>query len=200
MRSKNDQTFDVILACVKQSCRVCGAAPSIRRISAETGVARSTVQRYITAMVEDGTLTFDREGQLIAKDTPTFEGASQSVALLGEVACGLPTLAEENIETYFNLPRALVGDGEFFLLRAKGESMIEAGIDDGDLVLVRKQSYARRGDIAVVLTEDEATLKRFYPEPEHKRFRLHPENSSMQDFYVSECIVQGVAVKVIKDL
>ena len=78
--------------------------------------------------------------------------------------------------------------------------MIEAGISDGDLVLVRQQSTAEPGQIVVALIDDEATLKRFYPEPEYHRIRLHPENETMDDIYVENCLVQGVAVKVLKDL
>ena len=87
-----------------------------------------------------------------------------------------------------------------FILRAYGDSMIEAGIDDGDLVLIRQQNYADDGQIVVALMEDEATLKRFYPEPEKHRVRLHPENSAMEDIIVDNCVIQGVAVKVLKDL
>ena len=78
--------------------------------------------------------------------------------------------------------------------------MIEAGIDDGDLVLIRQQSAADEGQIAVALVDNTATLKRFYPEPENKRIRLHPENKAMKDIYVKSCEIQGVAVKVFKDL
>ena len=78
--------------------------------------------------------------------------------------------------------------------------MIEAGIDDGDLVVIRKQNDAPDGKIVVALVDNEATLKRFYKEPEKNRIRLHPENSSMEDIYVDNCIIQGVAVKVLKDL
>ena len=81
-----------------------------------------------------------------------------------------------------------------------GDSMIEAGIDNGDLVLIRQQNYADEGQIVVALMEDEATLKRFYPEPKKHRIRLHPENSRMDDIYVDNCEIQGVAVKVLKDL
>ena len=78
--------------------------------------------------------------------------------------------------------------------------MINAGIEDGDLVLIRQQSYANEGQIVVALMEDEATLKRYYPEPHKRRIRLHPENDSMRDIYVANCVIQGVAVKVLKDL
>ena len=78
--------------------------------------------------------------------------------------------------------------------------MIEAGIDDGDLLVVRQQNHAARGDIIVALADGKNTLKRYFPEPENKRIRLHPENSQMEDFYVSELYIQGVATKVIKNL
>ena len=120
--------------------------------------------------------------------------------ILGKVSCGVPKFAEENIEEYVRLPVALFGRGQFFILRANGDSMIEADINDGDLVLIRQQNYADEGQIVVALMDDEATLKRYYPEPEKQRIRLHPENSRMDDIYVSDCIIQGVAVKVLKDL
>jgi len=78
--------------------------------------------------------------------------------------------------------------------------MIGAGIEPGDLVMIRQQNTARRGDIVVVSVGDETTLKRYFPEPEKKLIRLHPENESMEDLYVTECVIQGVAVKVIKDI
>ena len=120
-------------------------------------------------------------------------------AVLGNIACGLPNVAEENIEEYVSLPESLFGRGEFYILRARGESMIEAGIEDGDLVVIRKQSYANDGDIIVALVEEEATLKRMYRE-ENGRIILHPENKEMSDIIVDNCIIQGIAVKVIKDL
>ena len=104
------------------------------------------------------------------------------------------------IERYFRLPASLIGSGEFYFLRAFGDSMIEAGISEGDLVLVRRQETARPGQIVVALVGDETTLKRFYPEPEKRRIRLHPENRELEDLYVENCSIQGIAVKVLKDL
>jgi len=98
------------------------------------------------------------------------------------------------------MPVSLFGKGEFHILRANGDCMINAGIDDGDLVLIRQQSYADEGQIVVALMEDEATLKRYYPEPGKHRVSLQPENDLMQPIYVDDCIIQGVAVKVLKDL
>ena len=91
--------------------------------------------------------------------------------------------------------------GEFFLLRTDGDSMINAGISIGDRVLIRKQYYAETGQIVAALVEGEnATLKRYYPEPEQLRIRLHPENDELEDMYFDDVLIQGVAVKVIKDL
>lgn len=98
------------------------------------------------------------------------------------------------------LPVALFGRGQFFILRASGDSMIGVGINDGDLVLIRQQDSACEGQIVIALMDDEATLKRYYPEPEKNRVRLHPENEKLEDIFVKDCIIQGVAVRVIKDL
>jgi repressor LexA len=116
------------------------------------------------------------------------------------IACGLPQFAEENIEEYVSLPEALFGKGPFYILRARGESMIDAGIDPGDLVVIRSQEEAKEGDIVVALIDNEATLKRFYRDKKNKRIRLHPENETMEDIFVDNCNIQGVAVNVIKQL
>ena len=162
------------------------------------GMPKSTLQRYVQAMQEDGKMECNGHRGV----TPTnSKGAAVRAPILGRVSCGLPKFAEENIEGYVQLPVALFGKGEFYLLRANGDSMIEAGIEDGDIVVIRHQNTAEAGQIVVALTnEDEATLKRFYPEPQHNRYRLHPENSQMEDIYVDRCEIQGVAVKVLKDL
>lgn len=131
---------------------------------------------------------------------PKVQTEFTSVALLGAVSCGVPTLEEEYIEEYVSLPASMFGKGTFFLLRAKGESMIEAGISPGDLVLVRKQSEAMDGDIVVALVANENTLKRYFVDKENQKIRLHPENKTMKDIIVSDCKIQGVAVKVIKNL
>jgi len=122
------------------------------------------------------------------------------VPVLGAVSCGIPKYAEENIEEYVRLPVALFGRGQFFILRASGDSMIGVGINDGDLVLIRQQDSACEGQIVIALMDDEAMLKRYYPEPEKDRIRLHPENEKLEDIFVKDCIIQGVAVRVIKDL
>lgn len=199
MREKNPETAARIRHCIDRYCMETGTAPSIRAIADATGIPRPTVQRYLVALGSSGEISYEG-GKITTGATEKFSGEQVTVALLGEVACGLPGYAEEHIETYLRLPRALVGSGNCYLLRARGESMIEAGIAPGDLVLVRESATALPGQIAVVLVGEEATLKRYYPEPEKKRIRLHPENREMPDLYVTHAVVQGVAVKVIKEL
>ena len=130
---------------------------------------------------------------------------NESIApIVGDVACGTPILAIENIEEYVRLPESLFGRGDFYLLRAKGNSMIGVGIYSGDLVIVRKQDTAVPGQIIVAYDDDTdgATLKRYFPEPEKGRVRLHPENPDEEEVYmpIKDFHIQGVAVKVIKNL
>ena len=124
----------------------------------------------------------------------------RQIPVLGEIACGDPILAEENIEEYVSLPTAIFGKGDFFILRASGQSMIEAGIDDGDLVVVKKQVEANDGDIVVALVDNQNTLKRYFRDDENKKIILHPENKKMKDIIVDECCIQGVACHIIKEL
>ena len=200
MRKKNPELYQTIKNYVELHYEKEGRSPTVREIESGTGITRPTVQRYLTAMRESGEIEYNgiRGVRTITMSKTARETAA--VALVGQVACGTPIYAEENVQEYYRFPVALLGQGNFFLLRAKGESMIEAGISDGDLVLVRQQSTAEPGQIVVALIDDEATLKRFYPEPEYHRIRLHPENETMDDIYVENCLVQGVAVKVLKDL
>ena len=141
--------------------------------------------------------------QISTEQTEKVQTEYTSVALLGAVSCGVPTLEEEYAEEYVSLPVSMFGNGSFFLLRAKGTSMIEAGINPGDLVLIRKQSEAKDGEIVVALVNNENTLKRLFVDSEQKCVRLHPENKSMEDIIVPEdenLQIQGVAVHVIKAL
>lgn len=177
-----------------------GCSPSNREIAAGVDLPLSTVQRYLKFLKENGELDYDGVRSITTKKQKQVRENSELVPLLGDVSCGVPKFAEGNIEEYVRLPVSLFGRGDFYLLRAKGESMIEAGIDDGDLVLIRQSDTADPGQIVVALMEDEATLKRYYPEPEFHRVRLHPENRDMMDIYVDTCIIQGIAVKVLKDL
>lgn len=198
MKIMSEARFAEIKKCISSYIDKYGYSPSLSEISEETGIAQTSVYRYINAMVERGELDMPARRCV----TPTnVKSQSIRVPVLGAVSCGIPKYAEENIEEYIRLPVALFGKGEFFILRAYGDSMIEVGIEDGDLVLIKHQETAEAGQIVVALIDNEdATLKRYYPEPAKHRVRLHPENSNMEDIIVPDCAIQGVAVKVIKDL
>lgn len=197
MRSKDKTLMTAIEKFVSDYTDSNGISPTMQEVADGVGSSKATVQRYISQLCDDGIL--DYSGYRTMTSTK-MKAAAIRVPVLGTIACGIPKFAEENIEEYVRLPVALFGKGNFFILRAYGDSMIEAGIDNGDLVLIRQQNYADEGQIVVALMEDEATLKRFYPEPKKHRIRLHPENSRMDDIYVDNCEIQGVAVKVLKDL
>lgn len=174
-------------------------SPSTTQIAAAIGRTRGNVHNYLVEMRERGMLSYS--GREISTDMMRkMNQGSNRAAILGNIACGGPQFAEENIEEYVSLPESLFGKGPFYILRARGDSMIEAGIDDGDLVVIKNQSTAEEGDIVVALVDDEATLKRFYKDNKNHRIRLHPENKTMDDIFVENCIIQGIAIKVIKDL
>jgi len=199
MRSKNVELMNQIKEFVESYYLKEHRSPSTTEIAKSLGVVKSTVYKYLIEMRERGMLSYDGKEirtELTEKVMPNMNRA----AVLGSVSCGVPRFAEENIEEYVSLPEALFGRGEFFILKAKGDSMIDAGIDDGDLVVIKQQSSAEDGQIVVALMDDEATLKRFYRDEKNKRIRLHPENESMEDIFVDDCMIQGIAVKVIKDL
>ncbi|MDO4486678.1 MAG: transcriptional repressor LexA [Bacillota bacterium] len=197
MRSKNPDLMVQIMEYIDDYYSKYCSSPSVRTIAAGVGISRSTVQRYLVAMNEDGMLSYDGK-ELITDKIRKTNKSTVNVAVVGSIACGIPNLAEENIEEYVSLPKSMFGEGEFFILRANGESMVDAGIETGDLVVIRKQSCAEDGQIVVALVDDEATLKRLYRDNE--KIRLHPENKDMDDIIADDCIIQGIAVKVIKDI
>ena len=199
MRRRNVELMNCIIEFAEQYYLENSSSPSVRTIADKFGIGVSTAYRYLLEMDERGLITYD--GKRISNDRIEKLNSNSGViraAVVGSIACGIPNLAEENVEEYVSLSRSMFGDGEFFILRANGESMIDAGIETGDLVVIRKQTCAEDGQIVVALVEDEATLKRLYREK--GKVRLHPENRAMDDIIVDDCIIQGVAVKVIKDL
>ena len=198
MRSKNPAYFELLIRFIDDYIDNSGRSPSTQEIASGTGLSPATVSRYLSRMREDGIIDYSGHRNIVTKRNSATE--TNAVPVLGSVSCGIPKFAEENIEEYVKLPVSLFGKGDFFLLRASGNSMIDAGIDSGDLVLVRRQDYAAPGQIVVALMEEEATLKRYYPEPQNGYIRLHPENKDMVDIIVDSCLIQGVAVHVIKEL
>lgn len=197
MRSKSPEIMTQIKAYVEEFYFENSSSPSIREIARGVGIGSTTVFRYLQEMSERGMVLYDGEAVTTEK-IMKLKTASVNIPVVGSIACGIPNLAEENIEEYIQLPEAVFGRGRFYILRVSGSSMIEVGINDGDLVVIREQCTAEDGNIVVALVGEEATLKRFFKEGDH--IRLHPENRDMDDIIVSDCQIQGVAVKVIKDL
>lgn len=199
MRNVSADTIIMIRRCVEEYFDDYTRSPSVREISNMTGISKSTVQRYIEIMERVGIITRTDDGIETPYITKT-ERNMVSVAKLGRIPCGPLDEKEEYIEGYVKLPESFVGKGKFFILTASGDSMIEAGIDDGDMIIIKQQETAKKGDIVVALAGGQSTLKRYMPDPSIKKIRLHPENSSMEDIIVDNCQVQGVAIKVIKSL
>ena len=199
MRHKSTELMDSIQEFVERYYQTNRHSPSTTEIADAVGIARGTAYKYLVAMNDNGMIRYD--GQQISTDkTDKIRTDLTSVVLLASVSCGVPTLEEEYAEEYVSLPQALFGKGTFYLLRANGESMIDAGIEPGDLVLIRKQEEAKEGDIVVALVDNENTLKRYFVDKENHQVRLHPENTTMKDILVDDCKIQGVAVNVIKSL
>ncbi len=199
MRHKSTELMEKIQSYVENYYKEYRHSPSTTDIADAVGIARGTAYKYLVAMSDNGMIRYDGQ-QISTEKTEKVQTEFTSVALLGSVSCGVPTLEEECAEEFISLPVSMFGKGTFFMLRASGESMIDAGISTGDLVLVRKQSEAKDGDIVVALVENENTLKRYFVDTENNQIRLHPENKNMKDIIVPDCKIQGVAVKVIKDL
>ena len=199
MRTKDTILMENILVEIDRYYFVYGRAPSTRELAEKVSMSHNTVARYLRDMNDRGMVEYC-EGRIVTQKMTKSRLDSVSVPLLGSISCGVPLTAEENVESYLRLPTEIIGQGEFFFLRANGDSMIEAGIDDGDLVLIRKATEANDGDIVVALVDNENTLKRIHFDRENHLVILHPENSEMQDIIVKECVIQGVAVKIIKDI
>lgn len=201
MQHKKQESIDLILSAIEDICRKTDRFPTNAELVRETGLGAGTISRYLNYMKAQGLIEFDPRHKLKVIHKQDTDDDTEPVAIVGRIACGVPMDARENIEGYIRLPSMLLGSGTYFLLRTYGDSMTDAGIDEGDLVLIKKQEYAENGQIAVVMTEDgETTLKRFYRDDINRRIILHPENTSMDDIILENCIIQGVAKKIIKNV
>lgn len=199
MRYKSQAVMEEIVEAINAFFLSYQRTPSITELANAVGRARSNIHSYLREMSRLGMIRYDGK-TLETRITRKADSGVTMSPILGSVACGEPQYAEEHFEEYVALPTAVFGKGEFFLLRADGYSMIEAGIEPGDLVVVRKQNTAEDGDIIVALVDNQTTLKRFYRDKDRKCVRLHPENREMDDIYVKRCYIQGVAENVIKAL
>ena len=186
-----------ILAFIREEIQTKGYPPSVREICSAVGFrSPSTVHGYLTRLEEAGLIHRDptKPRAMTLADPPSAPRAPQTreVPLVGKVTAGQPILAMENIEDELVVPAEWAGNGTVFALRVEGESMVEAGIFDGDILLVRQQNTAENGQIVIAMIEDEATVKRIYYEPE--RVRLQPENRFMEPIYADEVTVLGLVV------
>lgn len=200
---RQQQAFEFICAFTAEH----GYPPSVREIGSAIGLSSpSTVHSHLHKLEEAGyikrdpnkprTIEICEDAKTRAKQSPKLVEVKQDVntntvtlPLVGRVAAGLPILAEQNVEEVMTLPTNVVGDSSSFILRVRGESMINAGIFDGDYIVVREQHDAHNGEIVVALIEDSATVKTFYREKD--RIRLQPENDTMEPIYAISPTILG---------
>ncbi|NLY51390.1 MAG: transcriptional repressor LexA [Firmicutes bacterium] len=195
-----------VLEFIKERVREKGYPPSVREIGEAVGLrSSSTVHGHLRRLESKGYIRRDptkpRAIEIIHDDEPAESPMIKdlvSVPLVGSVTAGQPILAVENIEDYVPLPRDFASDEATFMLRIKGDSMIDAGILDGDYVVVRQQPDATNGDIVVALLQDEATVKRFYREADH--VRLQPENPLYDPIITTDVQILGKVIGVLRRL
>ncbi len=187
-----------ILDFIKSEIQSKGYPPSVREIANAVGLkSTSTVHGHLQRLEKRGLLHRDamKPRAMEVMGDPNFvRNNSTAVPVVGRVTAGLPILAEENLDEYVSIPEVMLGEGEHFILLVRGDSMIEAGILDGDYIVVRKTSDANNGEIVVDMIDDSATVKRYYKE--NGRFRLQPENSSMSPIYADEVPILGKVVSL----
>lgn len=202
MRISNRQQS--ILDFIKHEVATKGYPPSVREICNAVGLASSsTVHGHLERLEKKGLIRRDptkpRAIEVLDHDSNVFSEKSVPIPVIGKVTAGMPISAVENIEEYFPVPLSLVEEDEAFILNVSGESMINAGILDGDKVIVRQQNTAENGEIVVAMTEDdEATVKRFFKEEDH--VRLQPENPSMDPILLDNCTILGKVIGVFRTI
>ena len=209
LTGRQQQIWDFVVAYSEQH----GYPPTVREIGEAVGLASpSTVHAHLANLERAGLLRRDptkpRALELTghrraARSGPVAEARFHTLPLVGEIAAGGPLLAEQNIDDYLGVPEPLARGGEEFLLRVKGDSMVDAGILDGDFVVVERRPEASNGDIVVALagddeSADEATVKRFFRED--GRVRLQPENAALEPIYAEHVQILGKVVGVFRQI
>ena len=190
-----------ILEYIKHEILNKGYPPAVREICEAVHLkSTSSVHSHLETLEKNGYIRRDptkpRAIEIIDDNFNLTRREVVNVPVVGNVAAGQPIFADENIESYFPIPVELMPNAESFMLHVKGESMVNAGIFDGDQILVQKQSTARNGDIVVALVEDSATVKTFYKEDGY--YRLQPENDTMDPIIVEECTILGKVFGVFR--
>lgn len=205
MRSKSVELMNRISSYVGDYYRLNYTTPTVREIAKELGISKSTAHNYLVEMNDKGKLSYEG-GQV--SNLPKVEKTTTgffSAPLVGSIRCGDPETEEEQVEMYISLPEALFGKGQFYLLRAAGDSMEDAGISDGDLILIRKQTECEVGDIVVALDDQSENTLKIYDgidEESNKAVLRYANEKAYPDkrILVSKLVVQGVAKHVIKAL
>ena len=202
-----------ILRFIEKQVEKKGYPPSVREIGKAVGLSSTaTVHGYLAKLAEKGYIKKeDQKGRTLRilkgsdnkekkkEDKSFYSGREMvEVPVIGKITAGEPILAIENITDTFPIPIDFVGNSESFMLTVRGESMIEAGILDGDYILVKKQNVANNGEIIVALIGEEATVKTFYKEKDH--IRLQPENSTMDPIIVPDCQILGKVAGVFRKM
>lgn len=190
-----------ILEYIKQEILQRGYPPAVREICEAVNLkSTSSVHSHLETLEKNGYIRRDptkpRAIEILDDDFNLTRREVVNVPLIGQVAAGEPILAEQNIQDYFPIPVEYMPNAETFMLKVKGESMINAGIFDGDSVLVQRQSDASNGDMVVALVDDSATVKTFYKEDGY--YRLQPENDTMEPIIVDQCEVLGKVFGVFR--
>ena len=206
MAVRNDERKMEVYRYVNQFMKERGVCPTTQQIGDTLGMAKSTVSKYMNRLIDDGLIEKYGRYQTIISDNVNLPDNFVMMPVVGSISCGQPILAIEEVEEYIPIDVSMLGYGEYFGLIARGDSMIDAGIHDGDTVYIRKQNSAMDGEIVVAMVEDDfsdgwsATLKRFYRDLKNNRYILHPENERLDDIIVDRVHVVGVAVRVLKNL
>ena len=198
MRKKDENRKQVIRDCIDSYYDAYGEIPTVRDIAANTGIAITTVHRYLTALKESGELEYNGRRSITTKRM-SMEQTQYSMPVLGFVRCGPGEEEQEEIVEYIRLPESMIGRGEFFALIAKGESMIDAGVHPGDYVIVRKQNTAEPGELIVALYDGLSNLKMLAYNEDERRYVLRSCNEDKEaypDIPFEDLTVQGVAVGV----
>ncbi len=190
-----------ILEYIKDVILEKGYPPTVREICETVGLrSTSSVHSHLSTLEKNGFIRRDptkpRAIEICDDSFQMVRTEMTSLPIVGNVAAGQPILAQENVENYFPVPAEIVPNGDSFALRVRGESMINVGIFDGDLLFVNACNTARNGEIVVALIEDEATVKTFYKEDGH--VRLQPENDTMDPIIVPTCTILGKVFGVFR--
>ena len=205
MRRRSEETLEYIFGYIEEYYRRNHAAPTVRQIATEVQIAVGTAYNYLVEMERRGMLSY-RDGEISGMENMSkVSGDLISVPLVGSITCGDPENETEEVEKYYDLPAGLFGKGEFYLLRATGDSMEDDGIYDGDVVLIEQQKECNIGDIVVALDdENQNTLKRYGGiDKKSKKVVLEYSNEAVypgKKIYVDFLQIQGVARRVIHEL